>query len=95
MSPPDFIFLFFYVYYMRIPQSCWDIRVIKNTINGLSVLKGFINVRLTQQLVGQDLQASLHGIMWSGSSSTVLMVLYRTKDREGVNHNLIIMPLHS
>jgi len=38
-------------------------------------------MRLTQQLVGQDLQASLHGIMWSGSSSTVLMVLCRTKDR--------------
>lgn len=55
--------------------------VFKNTINGLSVLKGFINARLTQQLVGQDLQASLHGIMWSGSSSTVLMVLCRTKDR--------------
>lgn len=31
---------------------------------------------LTQQLAAQDLQACLHGIMWSGSSSTVLMVLW-------------------
>lgn len=30
---------------------------------------------LTQQLAAQDLQARLHGIMWSDSSSTVLMVL--------------------
>lgn len=39
---------------------------------------------LTQQLAAQDLQAGLHGIMWSGSSSTVLMVLWKRKktDRE-------------
>lgn len=36
---------------------------------------------LTQQLAAQDLQACLHGIMWSGSSSTVLMVLYKREEK--------------
>lgn len=39
---------------------------------------------LTQQLAAQDLQTCLHGIMWSGSSSTVLMVLCRSQKREKI-----------